>query len=220
MSGNKRGSCVMCVRKEEVVRRGCGRKRSQKRGGQGGEVRNGRLHALVHPDAGCPCDLTRFDWEQPLCVSAASQHSPPAPASPSPAQTANPVRLPPDTRCCWCVQERVERAGGQVLYWNGHRVMGVLAMSRAIGDHSLRPYVIPEPEVCGCQERMRLMCVVAHKERQAGTQSATPPVGTMLLPAHLFGVHMASPVACTNLPFCGTQYPRTTPARMHTKVWG
>lgn len=45
-------------------------------------------------------------------------------------------------------QERVERAGGQVLYWNGHRVMGVLAMSRAIGDHDLRPYVIPEPEVC------------------------------------------------------------------------
>lgn len=43
--------------------------------------------------------------------------------------------------------ERVEKAGGQVLYWNGHRVMGVLAMSRAIGDHMLRPYVIPEPEV-------------------------------------------------------------------------
>lgn len=45
------------------------------------------------------------------------------------------------------VQERVEKAGGQVLYWNGHRVMGVLAMSRAIGDHCLRPYVIPEPEI-------------------------------------------------------------------------
>lgn len=43
--------------------------------------------------------------------------------------------------------ERVEKAGGQVLYWNGHRVMGVLAMSRAIGDHGLRPYIIPEPEV-------------------------------------------------------------------------
>jgi hypothetical protein len=48
------------------------------------------------------------------------------------------------------VQERVEKAGGQVLYWNGHRVMGVLAMSRAIGDHCLRPYVIPEPEVRCC----------------------------------------------------------------------
>eukprot|EP00798_Chlamydomonas_sp_ICE-L_P008233 gene8233-1499_t len=43
--------------------------------------------------------------------------------------------------------ERVEKAGGQVLFWNGHRVMGVLAMSRAIGDHGLRPYVIAEPEI-------------------------------------------------------------------------
>lgn len=43
--------------------------------------------------------------------------------------------------------ERVEKAGGHVLYWNGHRVMGILAMSRAIGDHGLRPYIIPEPEV-------------------------------------------------------------------------
>lgn len=51
------------------------------------------------------------------------------------------------TRVAYSLQERVEKAGGQVLYWNGHRVMGVLAMSRAIGDHCLRPYVIPEPEV-------------------------------------------------------------------------
>lgn len=42
---------------------------------------------------------------------------------------------------------RVEKAGGQVWFWNGPRVMGVLAMSRAIGDRSLRPYVIPDPEV-------------------------------------------------------------------------
>lgn len=42
---------------------------------------------------------------------------------------------------------RVEAAGGQILFWNGVRVMGLLAVSRAIGDHSLRPYVIAEPEV-------------------------------------------------------------------------
>uniref|UniRef100_A0A7S0R8D2 protein-serine/threonine phosphatase n=1 Tax=Chlamydomonas leiostraca TaxID=1034604 RepID=A0A7S0R8D2_9CHLO len=39
---------------------------------------------------------------------------------------------------------RVEAAGGYV-WWE--RVMGELAVSRAIGDHCLRPFVIAEPEV-------------------------------------------------------------------------
>ncbi|MFS7968649.1 putative protein-serine/threonine phosphatase [Helianthus anomalus] len=42
---------------------------------------------------------------------------------------------------------RIESAGGRVIYWDGARVLGVLAMSRAIGDNYLKPYVIPEPEV-------------------------------------------------------------------------
>ncbi|KAI7751265.1 hypothetical protein M8C21_021464 [Ambrosia artemisiifolia] len=42
---------------------------------------------------------------------------------------------------------RIESAGGKVLYWDGARVCGVLAMSRAIGDGYLKPYVISEPEV-------------------------------------------------------------------------
>ncbi|KAG7952909.1 hypothetical protein I3843_12G083100 [Carya illinoinensis] len=44
-------------------------------------------------------------------------------------------------------RERVEAAGGRVIEWNGSRVLGVLATSRSIGDHYLRPYVISEPEV-------------------------------------------------------------------------
>uniref|UniRef100_A0A5B6YM54 protein-serine/threonine phosphatase n=1 Tax=Davidia involucrata TaxID=16924 RepID=A0A5B6YM54_DAVIN len=43
--------------------------------------------------------------------------------------------------------ERVEAAGGRVIDWNGCRVLGVLATSRSIGDHYLKPYVISEPEV-------------------------------------------------------------------------
>lgn len=54
------------------------------------------------------------------------------------------------TCCCRCrspcPQSRVEQAGGYV-WWD--RVMGELAVSRAIGDHCLRPFVIAEPEVRG-----------------------------------------------------------------------
>ena len=47
-----------------------------------------------------------------------------------------------------CPQDRIRAAGGRVVFSSGsHRVMGMLAMSRAIGDHYLRPYVIAEPEV-------------------------------------------------------------------------
>ncbi|CAH9126603.1 unnamed protein product [Cuscuta epithymum] len=43
--------------------------------------------------------------------------------------------------------ERIEAAGGKVILWNGHRVFGVLAMSRSIGDRYLKPWIIPDPEV-------------------------------------------------------------------------
>lgn len=42
---------------------------------------------------------------------------------------------------------RVQARGGRVIYWDGPRVLGVLAMSRAIGDNYLKPFVISEPEV-------------------------------------------------------------------------
>ncbi|XP_042034585.1 protein phosphatase 2C 51-like [Salvia splendens] len=43
--------------------------------------------------------------------------------------------------------ERIEGCGGKVINWNGLRVSGVLATSRAIGDEYLKPYVITDPEV-------------------------------------------------------------------------
>lgn len=42
---------------------------------------------------------------------------------------------------------RIEGQGGKVINWNGARVFGVLAMSRAIGDRYLRPWIIPVPEI-------------------------------------------------------------------------
>ncbi|GAB2274413.1 hypothetical protein Dimus_009180 [Dionaea muscipula] len=43
--------------------------------------------------------------------------------------------------------KRIQEAGGRVIYWDGPRVLGVLAMSRAIGDTYLKPYVSCVPEV-------------------------------------------------------------------------
>ncbi|XP_057415139.1 protein phosphatase 2C 50-like [Lotus japonicus] len=44
-------------------------------------------------------------------------------------------------------RERIEAAGGRVIHWKGYRVLGVLAMSRSIGDRYLKPWIIPDPEV-------------------------------------------------------------------------
>ncbi|PNY03507.1 putative protein phosphatase 2C 8-like protein [Trifolium pratense] len=44
-------------------------------------------------------------------------------------------------------RERIEAAGGRVINWNGSRVLGVLATSRSIGDHCMKPFVISQPEI-------------------------------------------------------------------------
>eukprot|EP00803_Ostreobium_quekettii_P007126 evm.model.scf_289.1 EVM.evm.TU.scf_289.1 scf_289:2107-7216(-) len=45
-------------------------------------------------------------------------------------------------------RERIVRKGGMVVDLNGPRVMGMLAMSRALGDHCLRSAgVVPDPEI-------------------------------------------------------------------------
>ncbi|KAE9596523.1 hypothetical protein Lal_00007668 [Lupinus albus] len=44
-------------------------------------------------------------------------------------------------------KHRIEAAGGVVIDWDGKRVLGVLATSRSIGDHCMKPFVISEPEI-------------------------------------------------------------------------
>ncbi|KDP44892.1 hypothetical protein JCGZ_01392 [Jatropha curcas] len=55
---------------------------------------------------------------------------------------------------------RIQDAGGRVIYWDGARVLGVLAMSRAIGDNYLKPYVIPEPEVTVTERTAEDECLI------------------------------------------------------------
>ncbi|KAK8515045.1 hypothetical protein V6N13_121995 [Hibiscus sabdariffa] len=54
----------------------------------------------------------------------------------------------------------IEEAGGRVIYWDGPRVLGVLAMSRAIGDNYLKPFVIPEPEVTITERTSEDECLI------------------------------------------------------------
>ncbi|CAL9113535.1 unnamed protein product [Musa textilis] len=55
---------------------------------------------------------------------------------------------------------RIEAAGGRVIYWEGARVLGVLAMSRAIGDSYLKPYVTSEPEVTVTERSEEDECLI------------------------------------------------------------
>ncbi|KEH32480.1 putative protein-serine/threonine phosphatase [Medicago truncatula] len=55
---------------------------------------------------------------------------------------------------------RIEAAGGRVIHWKGYRVLGVLAMSRSIGDRYLKPWIIPEPEVNMVQREKNDECLI------------------------------------------------------------
>ncbi|XP_047954606.1 protein phosphatase 2C 37 [Salvia hispanica] len=55
---------------------------------------------------------------------------------------------------------RIQEAGGRVIFWDGPRVLGVLAMSRAIGDNYLKPFVISEPEVTITERTAEDECLI------------------------------------------------------------
>ncbi|KAL5214013.1 hypothetical protein ABZP36_003165 [Zizania latifolia] len=55
---------------------------------------------------------------------------------------------------------RIEAAGGQVMYSNGARVRGILAMSRALGDKYLKPEVICEPDITITERTVEDECVI------------------------------------------------------------
>ncbi|XP_042494997.1 probable protein phosphatase 2C 11 [Macadamia integrifolia] len=44
-------------------------------------------------------------------------------------------------------RQRIEQAGGFIIWAGTWRVGGILAVSRAFGDKLLKPYVVAEPEI-------------------------------------------------------------------------
>lgn len=44
-------------------------------------------------------------------------------------------------------RKRIQELGGSVVFWGVWRVEGILAVSRAIGDRMLKPFVVADPEV-------------------------------------------------------------------------
>eukprot|EP01025_Chloroclados_australasicus_P029990 TRINITY_DN299_c0_g3_i1.p1 TRINITY_DN299_c0_g3~~TRINITY_DN299_c0_g3_i1.p1 ORF type:complete len:742 (-),score=61.22 TRINITY_DN299_c0_g3_i1:1314-3461(-) len=103
--------------------------------------------------------------------------------------------------------ERVEKLGGQILFWNGVRVMGVLNMTRAIGDSQLKPYITSDPEITvlrrhaddqiiimasdglwdvfGNQEacNLALRCIFRARQKGATRRAATRVAATVLAKA-------------------------------------
>jgi serine/threonine protein phosphatase PrpC len=67
----------------------------------------------------------------------------------TPCCNSGALKLPQPSRAD--EKKRIEDLGGKVVFWGRWRVEGVLAVSRAIGDVNLKPYVICDPE-CTCKE--------------------------------------------------------------------
>jgi serine/threonine protein phosphatase PrpC len=84
----------------------------------------------------------------PTNVPAAQPHgSPPAVAPPS-SWWGHPVaiRLTTDHNCTNASEcDRIEKSGGFVFR---NRVVGVLAITRSLGDQVLKPYVLAHPFIC------------------------------------------------------------------------
>lgn len=95
------------------------------------------------------------------CLHTCSHLHAPSPPSNAPAARTRPNELSHLFSCK--PQARIKAAGGRIVFNGGtSRVQGMLAMSRAIGDHFLRPYVIADPEVnCsrvpapGCRQKKK-----------------------------------------------------------------
>lgn len=96
-----------------------------------------------HPDGTTSCAVSLVGGRRIVCANAGDSRAIIVRKDGSVVRLSRDHKpgMPDETR-------RITDLGGKVIYWGRWRVEGLLAVSRAIGDSSLKPYVTSEPEVC------------------------------------------------------------------------
>jgi protein phosphatase 1L len=99
--------------------------------------------ATGHPDGSTACTATLVGGRRIVCANAGDSRAIVVRRDGSVVRLSRDHKpgMPDETR-------RISELGGRVIYWGRWRVEGLLAVSRSIGDASLKPYVCSDPEVC------------------------------------------------------------------------
>lgn len=99
--------------------------------------------ATGHPDGTTACCVTLVGGRRIVCANAGDSRAIVVRTDGSIVRLSRDHKpgMPDETR-------RITDLGGRVIYWGRWRVEGLLAVSRAIGDSSLKPFITPEPEIC------------------------------------------------------------------------
>ena len=99
--------------------------------------------ATGYPDGTTACAVTMVGGRRIVCSNAGDSRAIVVRRDGSIVRLSRDHKpgMPDETR-------RISELGGRVIYWGRWRVEGLLAVSRAIGDASLKPYITAEPEIC------------------------------------------------------------------------
>jgi protein phosphatase 1L len=99
--------------------------------------------ATGHPDGSTACACTLVGGRRIVCSNAGDSRAIVVRRDGTVVRLSRDHKpgVPDETR-------RISALGGRVIYWGRWRVEGLLAVSRSIGDASLKPFVCADPEVC------------------------------------------------------------------------
>jgi len=99
--------------------------------------------ATTQPDGCTACAVTLVGGRRIVCANAGDSRAICVRRDGSIVRLSRDHKpgMPDETR-------RIAELGGRVIYWGRWRVEGLLAVSRSVGDASLKPYITAEPEIC------------------------------------------------------------------------